>query len=69
MIGRDRGKGTGQPQRRLIVARNNVRPGHSIHLVDRKAAQLFYEILDYYLVFEQEFTRRTREILESLDSG
>ncbi len=39
------------------------------HLVDRKAAQLFYELLDYYLVFERQFTRRTREILESLGGG
>ncbi|MCP3959332.1 MAG: type II secretion system protein GspD [bacterium] len=39
------------------------------HLVDRKAAELFYEIADYYLAFEQEFTRRTRLIVDELGGG
>jgi len=38
-----------------------------MHLVDREAARLFYESEDYYLAFEQEFTRETRRILAWLD--
>ncbi|HRC87945.1 MAG TPA: hypothetical protein PK413_20330, partial [Thermoanaerobaculia bacterium] len=38
-----------------------------LHLVDREAAQLFYETEDYYLAFEQEFTRDSRLILARLD--
>lgn len=38
------------------------------HLVDREAAQLFYETEDYYLAFEQEFTRETRRLMEQIES-
>ena len=33
------------------------------HLVDRKTAQLFYETLDYYWAFEQEYRRLRAELL------
>lgn len=37
------------------------------HLVDRQAAELFYQVADYYYAFEQEFTRETRDIRRRLN--
>ncbi len=40
-----------------------------LHLVDRRAARLFYEVTDYYRAFEEEFSAETRRIRELLDGG
>jgi hypothetical protein len=37
------------------------------HIVDRQAAQLFYEVYNYYPAFEQEFNRETRQMSATLD--
>jgi len=39
----------------------------SIHVVDREAAKLFFEVKEYYPAFEHEFNRRTRGIIARLD--
>jgi general secretion pathway protein D len=35
----------------------------SVHVVDREAARLFYEVKHYYRAFEQEFNSTTRQIM------
>jgi hypothetical protein len=37
------------------------------HLIDREVAKLFYEVYNYYPVFEQEFNRETRQMNAMLD--
>ncbi len=36
------------------------------HVIDRDAAQLFFEVMQYYRAFEQEFNRKTQEMLRAL---
>jgi Flp pilus assembly secretin CpaC len=36
------------------------------HVIDKDAARLFYEIVNYYPVFEEEFNRQTRDIRAKL---
>jgi len=38
------------------------------HLIDREAARLFFQIMNYYPSFEREFNRRTRELRQRLES-
>jgi general secretion pathway protein D len=38
------------------------------HLIDREVAKLFYEVYNYYPVFEQEFNRETRQMNAKLDT-
>jgi hypothetical protein len=40
---------------------------NSFHIIDRDAAQLFYEIIQYYPEFEHEFNLQTQKILQILD--
>jgi hypothetical protein len=40
---------------------------NSFHIIDRDAAQLFYEIIQYYPEFEQEFNLQTQKIFQVLD--
>jgi hypothetical protein len=37
------------------------------HLIDREVAKLFYEVYNYYPVFEQEFNRETRQMNAMLE--
>ncbi len=39
----------------------------SFHIIDRDAARLFYEIIQYYPEFEQEFNLQTQQMLQILD--
>ena len=36
------------------------------HVIDRDAAQLFFEVMQYYRAFEQEFNRQTRFMMRQL---
>jgi len=40
---------------------------NSFHIIDRDAAHLFYEIIQYYPEFEQEFNLQTQKIFQALD--
>ncbi len=40
---------------------------NSFHVIDRDAARLFYEIIQYYPEFGEEFNLQTQEILRTLD--
>jgi hypothetical protein len=37
------------------------------HIVDRDVARLFYEVYNYYPVFEQKFNREAKEMNAKLD--
>lgn len=39
------------------------------HIIDRQTAELFYEVINYYPAFEQEFNRETRQINSMLDKA
>ena len=52
-----------------IVFPNEADLRQRFHLVDREVAQLVYELVDYYLAFEKEFTLRHAEIVARLDGG
>ena len=36
------------------------------HVIDRDAAQLFFEVMQYYRAFEQEFNRQTQFMMRQL---
>jgi general secretion pathway protein D len=38
----------------------------SLHVVDRETAQLFYEVVEYYQAFEDEFNRKTHEAFRAM---
>ena len=40
---------------------------NGFHIIDRDAARLFYEIIQYYPEFEQEFNLQTQKIFQALD--
>ena len=37
------------------------------HIIDRNVARLFYEVINYYSAFEQEFNRQIQHMLETLE--
>ena len=52
---------------RQIVFPSQEELQQGYHLIDRQVAKLFYEVYDYYPVFEREFNRETRRINALLD--
>ena len=49
----------------IFPSQEELQQGH--HLIDREVAKLFYEVYNYYPVFEQEFNRETRQMNAMLD--
>jgi hypothetical protein len=52
---------------RQIVFPSQEELQQGYHLIDRQVAKLFYEVYNYYPVFEQEFNRETRQLNAMLD--
>ncbi len=52
---------------RQIVFPSQEELKQGYHLIDREVAKLFYEVYNYYPVFEQEFNRETRQLNAMLD--
>lgn len=52
---------------RQIIFPSQEELQQSFHFIDREAAELFYEVYNYYGAFEQEFNRETRSINAALE--
>ncbi len=52
---------------RQIIFPSQEELQQSYHFIDREAAQLFYEVYNYYGAFEQEFNRETRLMNAALE--
>ncbi len=49
----------------IFPSKEDLNQGY--HIIDRDAARLFYEVINYYSTFEQEFNRQIQHMLETLE--